>query len=103
MFLIFIVDFILSLISMVYLSFIFKNLWLWFIVPVFNLPPVTLVSAIGVIIVISIVTYKKSTYKETKEIMEEGVEKEMIYSFTYDILTGTYLFILGWFIKEWLF
>lgn len=50
--------FVLVSLSVVINGFVLKYLWIWFIVPVFHLPELTLAQAFGVAMVISYATYQ---------------------------------------------
>ena len=45
-------------------------LWSWFVTPVFDLPVLTIVQAIGIGLVVTMLTYHKSESKEGKDTTE---------------------------------
>ena len=51
--------------SYLYIGFVFSRLWAWFIVPVFNLPALTVMQAVGINIVVGLLTsgYPKNEFK----------------------------------------
>jgi multisubunit Na+/H+ antiporter MnhB subunit len=52
------------IISIIVSGFAFCKLWLWFVVPIFGLPVLTLVQAAGIINIVGYITYRKEQKDE---------------------------------------
>lgn len=79
-------------------GFVLTKLWKWFMVPVFGLPVLSIVQAIGVSIVISM-TAKASTYNLARE-----KDKKSPYERVIDMLVVTYIvpamfLAMGWIVQ----
>jgi membrane protein CcdC involved in cytochrome C biogenesis len=75
-------------------GFVLVKLWLWFIVPIFHLPVLSLVPAIGVGMVMSFLTHQTSDCKEIEEDPEKRVIKSMVTAFTRPLLTLLFAWLL---------
>jgi len=69
-----------------------STLWGWFIVPVFNLPPLTIVQAIGVSIVVGTLKGSSSTNSDSKK----KETSELISAIFVALLTPLFSVFLGW-------
>ncbi len=76
----------LFIIEVVVQAFIFKIMWLWFIVPVFKIDEITLVQAIGLKFIISLFRFN-SNVKGNYDFLKLGIAS-IIYSIT--------IFFLAW-------
>jgi len=74
-------------------GFVFKTLWGWFIVPTFNLAPLSLAFAIGIAIVVRAVTINFKINKEEPDLLEVFLTGLAGYGLF--LLTG---WIVTWFI-----
>ncbi|HUV00049.1 MAG TPA: hypothetical protein VMW32_03695 [Bacteroidales bacterium] len=71
---------ILGIISVVITGFVLSKLWFWFIVPVFALPELRLIEAIGLSFLISFVWHRKSD-DDTDDFVEHALYV-IVYSLT---------------------
>ena len=86
-------------IASIWRGFVFMKLWAWFIVPVFHLPMLTIVIAIGVSMVVSFLTYHSTN-------IDRNDTRSSSEKFTTDIAAtimypATFLF-LGWIVQMFL-
>ncbi len=54
------------IISPIITAFVLSKLWFWFIVPIFEVSPLRIVEAIGIIYVVNILNMKKNEEVKTK-------------------------------------
>lgn len=77
-------------------GFVLTKLWVWFMIPIFDLNPLSIVEAIGLTFVVGYMT-KNPT--ETNKTLEGSFSKELLKAFLQTLLTaGGFLFI-GWIIQ----
>jgi hypothetical protein len=70
-------------------GFVFLKLWLWFIVPTFQMQPLRIIEAIGISLLISFIRTGKN--KEDKKNFWENILNQTIFNlgvFIYVLLTG---------------
>ena len=77
------------IISPIINGFVFSKLWLWFIVPTFQIQPLRIVEAIGIVFLINFILSKR--VEETKEFWENFI-KNVIFI----ILMGGFALLSGW-------
>jgi len=80
--------FMLLVVSSILKGYVLSILWGWFIVPVFSLPELTVVSAIGIAIVVSYLTHQ---YNENK-----GEGKSFDKRIAIIILRPFFVLLFGW-------
>ena len=68
-------------------GFVLGSLWLWFIVPHFGVQPLAMTTAIGIILVVSLLTYRRAGGDKTKE--------EWWYALLYPFYIPGLLYIFG--------
>lgn len=75
-------------------GFVFSKIWLWFIVPTFQIQPLRVVEAIGIMFLISFVNAKidKETNKDT-------FWKNLSISIAFTVLTAAVTLLFGWVVK----
>lgn len=78
--------------SMIYTGFVFTKLWGWFVIPVFGLPMLTIAQAIGLTIVMRMVTIN--------QILEN--KKQWHENLILCILYPTFGLLFGWIIQFFL-
>lgn len=78
--------------SMIYTGFVFTKLWVWFVIPVFGLPVLTIAQAIG----LTIVTRMATIIQIVKD------EKEWYEDLILLILYPTFALLLGWIVQFFL-
>lgn len=66
------IKFLLAVIGVILKGFVLSKLWLWFIVPIFNLPILSIPIAIGISIIVAMLTYQ---IIDTKP--DDNVEKDV--------------------------
>ena len=79
--------------SYLYSGFVFSRLWAWFIVPIFSLPQLTVMQAVGVNVVVAFLTatYPKNEFKlKDGQLVEvsglDAVIKQIGWAFLYQSL-----------------
>ena len=76
-------------------GFVLSKLWVWFMVPIFDLNPLRIVEAIGLTFIVG---YMTKNPIETNETLEGPFLKELLIAFLQTLITaGGFLFI-GWLI-----
>jgi hypothetical protein len=78
-------------VSAVWEGFVLTKLWAWFVVTTFGLPILTLLPAIGVGLVIDLVTPRG---KQTKDTRDEGEQFED--AITYALFSPAIVLLVGW-------
>jgi hypothetical protein len=76
----FILSLLVSVISLIIGGFVIMKLWLWFIVPTFEMNPLKIPEAIGIILLFTFMTIKKVKNQDTSEEMIENFFYLVIYS-----------------------
>lgn len=61
-------------------AFVFTYLWQWFVMPIFNVPPITLLEALGLWILISLVSKPKNKDIKADLEMLKDTTKTVTYS-----------------------
>lgn len=62
------------ILNIIFCGFVFQKLWIWLILPVFNLPVLTLIQAIGVMFFIN-ATIKVTKKDEAKDFWETYINQ----------------------------
>lgn len=63
--------FILTAITAPLIGFVFSELWEWFIVPTFNVEPLRIIEALGIILTVGFIRHKREKEDRTpKEVIE---------------------------------
>jgi len=76
-------------------GFVFMKLWLWFIVPIFDLKPLTIAMAIGITLVFNFVTMKIDSTKESTA--ETSIANFILF------LSASGMFLLiGWIVSSYI-
>ena len=88
------IEFILLIPCMVWRGYVLSILWKWFMVPLFHLPALNIPFAMGLALIVFLLT-QRSSYIVTP--IEERI-KNLIYSFVYP---GVAL-LAGWIITFWM-
>lgn len=78
-----------SIIGWLYSGFVLSVLWGWFVVPVFHLPALTIPVAIGLGLIVGLLTQKIPTDEELKA-------SSIINVFLYPLINGTILLVAGY-------
>lgn len=77
-------------------GYVLSVLWAWFAVPTFGLPVLSVTQAIGVAIVVAMLTHQGSTEKHSEEVQST--------SWTFAILQGfldpLFALIMGWIVMR---
>ena len=77
-------------------GFVLSKLWVWFMVPIFDLNPLRIVEAIGLTFIVG---YMTKDPVETNNILEGPFLKELLIAFLQTLVAaGGFLFI-GWIIQ----
>jgi len=84
---------VLLLVSSILNGYVLSVLWGWFIVPVFNLPTLTAVSAIGIAMVVSYLTYQ---YNESDEDDNKSFGEKLAKPIAIAILRPLFALFFGW-------
>ncbi len=91
MFAVIVITMVFTVISSIVNGFVLVCLWDWFIVPIFHLAPLTLVPAIGVVLVVSFLTHQ---YVPNDEDFYETVRNSFIVLFVYAAIFLVFGFIV---------
>ena len=83
----------LLVVSSIFNGYVLSVLWGWFIVPVFSLPELTVVPAIGIAIVVSYLTYQ---YNESDDDDNKSFGEKMAKLIAMAILRPLFVLFLGW-------
>jgi hypothetical protein len=89
-----VVGFITFIIKAIIVGFVFAKLWLWFIVVKFNLPPLTLLEALGIIVLVG---YIRAEYKKQDE--REDLWNSLLTHFLFVVIISAMTLLGGWCIK----
>ena len=77
-------------------GFVLTKLWVWFMIPIFDLNPLSIVEAIGLTFIVGYMTKNPA---ETNKTLEGPFLEELFKAFLQTLLTaGGFLFI-GWIIQ----
>ena len=79
-------------------GFVFSKLWMWFIVPIFQMHPLRIVEAIGIIFLINFLAIKK----QNKENNEKEFWKNFATNVGFVILMASFSLLSGWIVKMFL-
>ncbi len=69
-----ILNFILTVLSVVWKGFVTKTLWFWYVVPIFAVRELSIVQAIGLGLAVTMLTYVPNI-REIRKAIEEGKEE----------------------------
>ncbi len=72
-------------------GFLFGKLWLWFIVPTFNLEPLRFIEAVGICLVVEFLTMKYELNKPVDDFWEDLIKRIF-----YVIMVSIIIFSTGW-------
>jgi len=78
-------------------GFVFMKLWLWFIVPTFQMQPLRIVEAIGIVFFITFITLKKS-----KEVDKDKVFESLLESMIFTLSKSVVVLFFSWIITLFL-
>lgn len=87
----FIILFLAMIINPIIYGFVFSKLWFWFIVPIFQMQPLRIVEAIGILFIINLVTLKLD-----KEVNEDDFWIKFITNIVFVVLVSIYTLFSGW-------
>jgi len=90
-----IISLLLTPVLHIWSGFVLQKLWLWFVVPLFDVPPLSIVQAIGVSIVVGFLTQRPAPYQERE--LKEAV-KSITYLLVCGILDPLVALSIGWLI-----
>jgi hypothetical protein len=82
----------------IYHGFVLTKLWLWFIVPVFNLPVLSLPAAIGLSLIVSFLAKESNSKKGEAESLREFILQMTVRA----MLIPTFALIIGWIVRQWM-
>lgn len=81
-------------------GFVLAQLYLWFVVPTYNVNPLTLPQAIGFL---TIFLFLRSKYKpEVANLPDDKVFDRLIAEIKYEISAGLYYLTIGYIIKQFI-
>lgn len=72
-------------------GFVFSKLWQWFIITIFDLPPITVMQAIGISMVVGFLTYTQPPESSGK-----GPLENLIVAFFKLLFTALFALLFGW-------
>ena len=75
-------------------GFVFSKLWLWFIVPIFQIQPLRVVEAIGIMLLFNFISVKISK----KSVEDDFWEVYRLYVVS-SIIVSVFALLFGWIIK----
>ena len=75
-------------------GYVLSVLWVWFVVPIFGLPALSIISAIGVSMVVSYLTYHDAGYK--KEKTEADLTRSFAHMVAVMIIRPSFVLLFGW-------
>jgi hypothetical protein len=81
---------IVSLLS-IYDGFVLTKLWMWFVVPTFGLPMLTLPIAIGLALLVSFLTHQRPAENPNKSTSEQIVDQ-----IAHGLSSTTIIFLMAW-------
>lgn len=90
---------ILMVASSIFNGYVLSVLWGWFIVPTFGVPPLGIVPAIGIALIVNYLTQRtKPIYKEKDDCEEKEkiTGKQITYCVGLAILRPSFALFLGW-------
>lgn len=76
-------------------GFVLSKLWIWFMVPIFDLSPLRVVEAIGLSF---IVNYMTKTSLESNKTLEGPFLKELLKAFLQTLVMAVGFLLIGWII-----
>jgi hypothetical protein len=89
---------VLLVMSSIINGFVLTVLWGWFVIPLFSLPPLNIPQAIGISIIVSYLTHRKT---ETED-KDEGFWTKIISIFLYIILYPALVLCIAWVVQLFL-
>lgn len=86
-----------GLAAVAYNGWVLTMMWAWFVVPTFGLPVLSVVPAVGLALIVSMLTYQIP-------VAPDGIEPldRMIRSFIISLLASTLFLISGWAWSQWM-
>ena len=75
-------------------GFVFSKLWIWFIVPTFQMQPLRVVEAIGIIFLINFMLAKRD-----REAYEENFWQDFIANIVFIVLISSFALLSGWIVS----
>ena len=78
-------------------GYVLTFLWMWFIVPLFGLPPLSIAQAMGLGLVIAFLTHQ-----HIKSTGHEGQDKELLRTIAIVMARPAFALFLGWIIKAYI-
>lgn len=72
-------------------SYVFQKLWTWILVPVFNIPTISLGAAYGLLIIVGFLKSKKPDNVETEDFFTETTK-----TFFWVLFYGLFSLLFGW-------
>lgn len=90
--------FVLVPLGVMWSGYALAKLWSWFLVPALGVPPLSIPAAIGLSIVVSYMTYQKSTNTdEDKDTTERVIKDTVILALKPAVALG-----FGWVVAQWM-
>ena len=86
------------ILSSIVRGYVFSTLWGWFMVPIFNLPPINIPLAIGIYLIIILVTSHLKTDYSNSSSSTQGFAEKVGESFGTIVLYPFFILFLGWII-----
>lgn len=77
-------------------GFVLSKLWLWFIVPIFQMEPLRVVEAIGILLIIGFLKFKRD---KVEEALNQNFWAALGEDFIYALLTAGMFFLFGWIVS----
>ena len=77
--------------SSIWRGFVLTKLWVWFIVPVFHVPLLTIALAIGLSLVIGFLTHQYMRNTDDRPMSDQVIE-----SFIHALMYPTMALLIGW-------
>lgn len=72
-------------------GFVFTKLWMWFIIPMFGLPPLSIPMAIGLCLVAAFLTHQARISQKGNDELEEAAK-----IFGYGFVNAGIILFVGW-------
>jgi len=90
----FIWNIIVMVIKLIIIGFTFMKLWIWFIVPIFDLPDINIFAAVGLTMVIR---YPLTTIPSKKRLEEFNSEK--VHNFSILVVLSGFMLLIGYLVS----
>tara|TARA_R110000850_G_scaffold32558_1_gene89716 strand:- start:118 stop:417 length:300 start_codon:yes stop_codon:yes gene_type:complete len=85
---------IMMIISPIVNGYVFTKLWMWFIVPTFNIHPIRLIEAVGILLLVNFIKAKKD-----KAAKQESFWSDFIENVIFMFLMAGFVLLSGWVFK----